>query len=245
MRLNTDKIFIIHYTPLKKRKEKMDSQMSTLDNEHFYIEEFDKENLSSELISGYYDTRQEAHDNKIAPLWDPNIHTYRRLNNAELSCTIKHIEAIGKVGRECPNHGLILEDDALLEDNFAESFNFFLSKTPKDWDVILMGAGCGEWFINHKLEGEQPVFTSDSLGSPSIFKAPHPATNCAEAYLIKPQAATQVYQGAVPFNLVSDWEMAYQFYKLDLNVYWWTPPLVTQGSKDGTYYSTLDEGQRR
>ena len=47
MRLNTDKIFIIHYTPLKKRKEKMDSQMSTLDNEHSYIEEFNKENLSS------------------------------------------------------------------------------------------------------------------------------------------------------------------------------------------------------
>jgi|TARA_A100001201_G_scaffold59330_1_gene56803 GR25 family glycosyltransferase involved in LPS biosynthesis len=242
MKINTEKIFVIHYTKLKDRKESMDSQLPKLEVEFQYMDKYDKEELNDEVLSKYYNNDQESHNKKVRPLWDVNVHSYRHLNEAELSCTIKHLEAIGEVSKQCTNHGLIFEDDALLSDNFSEVFNDLIEKTPKDWDVILMGEGCGDWFIQHKLQGKTPAYIDNEKG---IFKASHPATNCAEAYLIKSKAAKKVYDSSVPFDLVSDWEIAYQFYKFDLNVYWWVPPIVNQGSKNGKYSSTLDEGQRK
>jgi hypothetical protein len=100
----------------------------------------------------------------------------------------------------------------------------------------------GDWFVQHKISNAQPCYLDEDKG---VFKVPHPATNCGEAYLMKSDVAKKVYEASVPFDLVSDWELAYQYYTLDLNVYWWVPPLVRQGSRDGTYVSALDEGQRR
>ena len=44
--------------------------------------------------------------------------------------------------------------------------------------------------------------------------------------------------------MISDWELAYIFYKLNMNVYWVYPSIAEQGSKNGMYRSTLDLGQR-
>ena len=72
----------------------------------------------------------------------------------------------------------------------------------------------------------------------------HPATNCAEGYLIKKDIARTIYNGAKPFHLISDWELAYQLYAANARVYWWHPSLIEQGSKNGMFKSTLDLGQR-
>ena len=240
MKINTDKIFIIHYTPLTTRKEFMDTQIEHFDNEFIYVDKFDKEDMTAEIISQFHRKDEKEHNKKVAPLWDVNIHSYRDLTSAEISCASKHFEAIRRIGAECENHGLILEDDAVVRPNFRSAFNHSLPQTPEDWDVILLGTGCGEWFIQHHIQGRTPVYSD---GKSSIFKMPHPATNCAEGYLVKKEAAKKIYSSAIPFDLAGDWELAYQFYKLDLKVYWWVPPLLEQGSKNGQYESSLDEGR--
>ena len=45
------------------------------------------------------------------------------------------------------------------------------------------------------------------------IKVGHPATNCLEAYIIKKETAKKIVDSILPFNLVIDWELAYQFYK--------------------------------
>ena len=242
--LDTEHIYVVHYTKLKDRYANIEKQRESLNisNPVTYISEFDQEELTDDVLNKYYNNSKEKYEDKVRPLWDVDVHSYRELNKPELSCTIKHIEAVGEIAKNCKEHGLILEDDAVFKTDFISSFNNFLSITPEDWDVILMGEGCGNCFINDKVSNLEP---HSKDGDKSVFKMPHPATNCAEAYLIKSEAAKNVYKSSIPFNLVSDWELGYQFFKFNLNVYWWLPSLVLQGSKTGQYSSTLDQGQRR
>ena len=67
----------------------------------------------------------------------------------------------------------------------------------------------------------------------------HPATKGADSFLIKTELAKKIVNTMKPFNVISDWEYAYQFFIHNAKVYWWEPPIVSQGSENGLYKSTL------
>ena len=231
------KTFIVHYTRLNERKDLADFQIAKNNLDAEFITEYDKDVLSEEIIDKFYEKHSSKYESKIEPLWDSNDFKYRELNMPEISCTIKHFQAIKKCAEAQGNYSLILEDDAVLNDTFAEQFEQNLSKTPKDWDAIFIGSGCGDWFQQHKLKDAKQV-------NDSCFLVKHPATNCAEGYLLKKDVAEKIYNNSIPFHLISDWELAYQLYNIDAKVYWWYPSLIDQGSKNGMFKSTLDLGQR-
>jgi glycosyl transferase family 25 len=224
------KTYIIHYTKLNERKKNILSILKNTDCDYEFIEEYDKENLKDNL---YYFPDESKFDEKIKNLWDSKIHSFRILNPGEISCTIKHILALEKVANQDGEYALILEDDAIpIEKNFFNEVESLIQKAPDDWDSIFIGAGCGLDFMNQKLKDSYLI-------NDKFAKVPHPSTNCAEAYLIKKESAKKIYDSIIPFQLVSDWELAYQFYKLNMNVYWSIPPLFYQGSKSGEYESEL------
>lgn len=235
--MQPDKIYIVHYTKLKNRYNKILQFLENCKIPYEFINDYDKDDLSEDTIKNFYLHNEEKFNEKIKPLWDNNIHKNRMLNLPEISCTIKHLIAIKKLSLECKNYGLILEDDVLFYDNFNVLFKKYLTKTPDNWDAIFLGDGCGVGFQQQKIKNGKMV-------EENIYLMNHPATNCAEAYLMKPEIAEKIYDSAVPFQLVSDWEIAYQLYKFDAKTYWWYPSLATQGSRNGTYESTLDLGQR-
>ena len=236
--MKINKCYVVHYTKLKERKELLDQQLQALGLEPQYITSFDKEDLSHVIVDAFYEKNAEAHDAKIENLWDPTVHTYRELHEAEISCTLKHFEALHQIAQSEDDYGLILEDDVVFSGEFSNSFDKFLSETPSDWDAIFIGAGCGTGFQNIKLKSSKKI-------NDNCFLVDHPATNCAEAYLIKKEMAANIYESAKPFHLISDWELAYQLFKFKANVYWWYPSLIEHGSKNGMYASTLELGQRR
>jgi glycosyl transferase family 25 len=231
MKLN--KVYIIHYTKLKKRKENILSMLKFTDYDFKFIEDLDQEKITKKDLEKYYLPQKEKFEEKIKFLWDINAHKFRYLNNAEISCTMKHIIALEKISKQDEEFGMIFEDDVIpIEENFQEKIEFLIENAPDDWDSIFMGAGCGIDFMNEKLKNSE-------LLNENFAKVSHPSTNCAESYLIKKESAKRIYESIVPFQLVSDWELAYQFYKLNMNVYWSIPPLFYQGSKSGQYDSTL------
>jgi glycosyl transferase family 25 len=117
--LNVDKVYVLHYTKLTDRKERLDKMFLTHGIDVEYITEFDQEDLTQELIDGSYDRRKESYDTKVHPAYGSRSTPHRVLNMAEISCTFKHRLAIQKIAEECPNHGLIFEDDAILVPNFV------------------------------------------------------------------------------------------------------------------------------
>jgi GR25 family glycosyltransferase involved in LPS biosynthesis len=230
------KAFIIHYTKLKERKDFMDCQLKDVGIDYEYIVDFDKDFLDEETINKYYEKSQDLYRKKTENLWSKSDSKYRELNLPEISCTLKHFEAL-RMASQNKGNSLILEDDCCFVDGYFEKLQGIIKKLPKNWDAVFLGSGCGDWFQRFMLKGFQNI-------SESIFKANHPSTNCAECYLVNQESALKIYQEAFPFHLISDWELAYIFYKLNMNVYWVYPSIADQGSKNGMYKSELDLGQR-
>ena len=226
--LNVDKVYVLHYTKLTDRKERLDKMFLTHGIDVEYITEFDQEDLTQELIDGSYDRRKESYDTKVHPAYGSRSTPHRVLNMAEISCTFKHRLAIQKIAEECPNHGLIFEDDAILVPNFVSQFNQFLQTTPDDWGAIFMGC-CAKLRVPKHLQ--KPNQNAYLMG--------HPASRGGDSYLLKNDTAKKIASTMDTFVTISDWELGYQIYKHDINTYWWEPPLVVQGSENGLYKSTL------
>jgi GR25 family glycosyltransferase involved in LPS biosynthesis len=234
-----DKIYLIHYTKLTDRLAKIKPTLDATGIPWEIISDYDKEFFIdySAHLPLFYVKEPDVFKQKIGSLWDTNIHRYRELNLPEISCTAKHFTAMSRLWMECPNYGMILEDDAVFEPEFADKFRKYMNDTPDNWDAIFMGEGCG-------VDYQQSRISKGKKLSENCCYVGHPSTNCAEAYLMKPNMAKQMAMTAFPFHLVSDWELAYKLYKADATVYWWYPSIVSQGSKNGSYKSELDLGQR-
>lgn len=226
--MNVEKIYVLHYTKLTKRKENLQKQFRHFGIDVEYITLFDQEELNEELIAKNYDSSKESYDKKIHPVYGPLSTPHRLLNKAEISCTLKHKLAIQKISKECENYGLILEDDIFLADNFVELFDSFLSSTPPDWDAIFMGCCAG-----------LRVPVENIKENVHAYKKNHPASKGGDSYLLKKELATKISRTMDKFVTISDWELSYQFHTHNANVYWWEPPLVIQGSEHGVYKSTL------
>lgn len=236
MKTVPDKIYVIHYTKLQDRLEKLLPILQSSSIPYEIISEYDKETITDDILAEKFDSGRENFDKKIQGLWDSRVHRYRELNMPEISCTLKHFSALEKLGNECPNYGMIIEDDIFFEEDFSNKFEKLIQETPLDWDSVFLGEGCGVPFIRSRLTTAKRV-------TDGVYLVDHPATNCAECYLVKPEMAKKLAQ-SLPFSLVSDWEISYQLFKHDAKVFWWVPPLASQGSKNGTYKSELDMGQR-
>jgi GR25 family glycosyltransferase involved in LPS biosynthesis len=226
-----EKIYIVHYTKLKERKDNILQILDKINIPYEFITDFDKEDLNF-VKSNYYNLDQTEYNKKIQ-IYNRTIYgapPFRILSDAEISCTIKHILAIKKLSEEC-NCGLILEDDAIpYAASFLEEANKSISEAPENWGSIFIGNGCGDDFIKSKNKYRV---------SETIFKIDHPASNCAEAYIMNKNSAGKIYNRILPFQQISDWELACCFWIEDIDVYWRIPSLIYQGSISGKFKSTL------
>jgi GR25 family glycosyltransferase involved in LPS biosynthesis len=226
-------VFVIHYTKLKERKTKMLDFLSSTNFKYEFITDYDQEEINKENIKLFYLPDEIKFKDKVSPLWDYNFHQFRYLKFPEVSVAIKHILAIKKIAESSEEYGIILEDDALsTTSNLKEKIQEIITNLPNDWDAAFLGEGCGEDFTNFKLKNFQQIHDK-------IYKANHPATNCAEAYILKKSSAQKIYENIIPFQLPFDWELAYVFYKLKMNIYWAIPQFFAQGSKNGTYNTSI------
>jgi GR25 family glycosyltransferase involved in LPS biosynthesis len=222
--LNIENVYVVHYTKLTDRKNKIIEQFADVSKNLHFINEYDQEELSQEVLSKFYSPTIDDWVRKVSPLWDIRQHRPRYLNPAEISCTIKHILAIQEVAKN--GDGFIIEDDLLIKDNFVDEFNLTMKELPEDWDVIMIGAGC-------------QMHSKDIRPGVRLYKQSHPATRCLDSYLLSQRAAKKIIETIIPFQLVSDWEFAYHLYHHNLNTYWLEPSPCIQGSEIGVYKSTL------
>jgi len=226
------KIYVIHYSKLKERKQSIKSILDPLNIEYEFIEDYDKEDLDNIDTNNFYVDDKSIFNEKIK-LWKEKANKYRTMTRPELSCSIKHLEAIRKI--QIGNHefSLIIEDDVIPKNkDFLKQIEKLLLKN-KSWDVLFIGEGMGEKYRKSKLGYRR------FIPFKNILKMDHPATNCLEAYIIKKSRVNLILEGLIPINLVIDWELAYQFYKQNMNIYWSKKSIFYQGSKHNIYKSEL------
>lgn len=226
------KIYIIHYSKLKERKKNIQLLLDPLSIDYEFIESYDREELQDVNITKFYEDDENIFNKKVK-LWEENGNQYSTMSESELSCSIKHLEALKKIQNGINEFNLILEDDVIPKyKDFLGHISSLLQKT-NSWDVLFIGEGMGEKYRKTKIGRRRlnPFKT--------IFKMDHPATNCLEAYIVKKSSVAKILDGLIPINLVIDWELAYQFYEKNMNIYWSKKSIFLQGSKNNIYQSEL------
>ena len=195
-----NKVFIIHYTKLEPRKAHMLRELQRWfpDTEHEFIEEFDQEDLTQELIEQNFDL--EAFEKRFD----------RKMLISEMSLCMKYKKAVNDIANtEEGNHFFILEDDVIFKEdplNYIGSMNRLCYNNDLKYDCVFLG----EALIRR---GDNRDF---------FFKKDHPATNglCTVLYTKEAINKLNTYLQSTKITQPLDWEFNTAFKEMDFQVYW-------------------------
>lgn len=214
MNINVDKTYICHYNKLTDRKINLikDLEKNNITN-YFFVELFDKDTWNKEEI------------NKKYPLVDIYKINNNSMNDAEKSLLMKHIWIIEDMYINGYDSILVLEDDALLTDNFVEKFNVYKNELPHNWDVAWVGS-C--FHLHEPIEPGKLVYRTDK------------GSRCTHAFCLSKSFALKSIDEIKNINQPADHYYNTLLKKINANNYWFQPPLALQS----TEYTSAISGNR-
>jgi GR25 family glycosyltransferase involved in LPS biosynthesis len=201
-----DHIYIVHYTPLIERKAYLLQKFKEAGITQFtFCEKYDRNTVTKETISQYTNNSQ--------------------LRLPGVCITIAHIEIYKEILEKGYTRCLILEDDAILCNDFFTLLNAYNKMLPDSFDMGSINNGCNMHIKN--------------IDSSTIWY-PAPITRTCCAYIISSHCCAKLLSSIVPFQKVIDHELNYQIAKLDLQMFWAEPTLVIDGSEFKHYPRSHD-----
>lgn len=198
MNIDVDKIYVCHYSKLIDRKKSILNQFQHFRiDDYSFVEFFDKDSWNMNDITKEY------------PMINSNI----RMNDGEKSLALKHAWIVKDMYKNGYSSVLVLEDDAILCDDFVNKFNFYKQQLPSDWDIGWVGS-C----FNLK-EPQKPNI--------NVYKTDR-GSRCTHAFCLSKLFAEKMQEHFTNINMPSDHYYNYIVKKFDLNNYWFQPPLALQ-----------------
>ena len=162
--------------------------------------------------------------------------TGQTLTPAQRSCALKHVAALERIRDRGQRCALVLEDDAVLGDDFLDGVAHALAEAPRYPDAQVIFIGSGGNFYTPRSERE-----------PGRHLYPGARGRFADSYLL----------GAHTAGLRLDWlarhqitePMDNQFETVDralgIAMLWLEDPVVEQGSKNGRFVTAIDRQHPR
>ncbi len=218
-------IYVVHGRRLVDRREKLSSALAAQGLEAEWVTNPDASDVTRAVRRRYYRPSRRMWQEHAAGTPTPSAR-FRRLTLQEIAATISHIEILQRVAQGAHEWALVFEDDAILGNDFAAKLDEYLNDLPPDADVIFVGGAFG-----FRIEDTSP--------GQHFYRKLHPAGKPTDSYLIRRSAASAVARTITPFTFPIDWELSYHLMIHDLHVYWLEPPLVSQGSFEGVYPSSI------
>jgi len=201
MKSPISKIYIIHYTKLKERKEHMLSEIEkwNLNRVPIHFEERHDQEVMSDFDIYQLINKQKFINN-----------TGREIKNGEASLCLKYKQVLEDINTlDDDEYVLVLEDDVIFKQDPLEYISHIIKKCTNEninFDCVFMGEAA------LRVGDNRDVF----------FKKPHPATNglCTVLYSVK--SAKKVFANLNLFKIDNalDWHFNNVFKELDFNVYW-------------------------
>jgi GR25 family glycosyltransferase involved in LPS biosynthesis len=207
MNTTIDHIYICHYSRLVERKLVIQDQLNNFgikENLYTFIENYDKDTLDKEEIKKEYPL-----------IFNLTKRDGRYLRSSEISLALKHCYIIKDAINKNYNTILILEDDAILDNNFFNQYEEYIKELPENWDIFWLGGCCG-------------------LRSANISKDKHVyevlSSRCCHCYAIKKSGLEILKNSISNIDEAIDWYFNDIILKLNLNSYWCEPPICEQNS---------------
>lgn len=212
------KIYVIHYTPLIERKK------------HILIQ-FEKQNITNYEFIEKYNKEDLNECDKV--LFDKSI------GESMMSLMNKHFYIYKLIAKNYEN-SLILEDDVVLCDNFNEILNKYINQLPNDYDMLFIGDGCNLHIEANRLTQNKNIY--EKCLYPTIWGGDG-ASRCTDSYIISKKCAIKLcnYISKLSNKIIvkSDFWLNIASRDNNLKVYWAEPTIVTQGTSNGLFYSSI------
>ena len=221
-KLNVDKVYICHYKKLTERKKSVLSQFKEESIYNYqFVESYDKDEWDKGEIEKEYPN--------IFKHWQTGISSYNENSqNSERSLALKHAFILKDIYEREYDSALILEDDAVLCDDFVKYCNLFISQLPDDWDIVWVGS-C---FNLHEPQQDGKFVYKTDRGS-----------RCTHAFMVSKSMVSKVIDSIFEINRPSDHFYNDLIKEYNLNNYWFEPSLSTQSleyasSLSGNYWDS-------
>jgi len=217
--MNNLKIYIIHYTPLKERKQFLLNEFNKHSLNYHFIEDYDREKLSGEDLKIF-------NTNKVKLSMCSNIR--------------KHIHTYQKIINSNYKYNLIFEDDVVLDKGFNQKLENGLKQLPDDYDLLFIGNGCNLHIESSNIQQNKLIYKK--CREPTLWGG-NGGTRCTDSYLVSQNCAkklinyiSKLKEGEI--QMASDWWLNQVIRDLQLEIYWMEPTIVTQGTQNGKYNSS-------
>jgi len=222
--LPVDKIFVCHHKPLVHRKERLNGYFSSQQiTDIEWVEKYLPEDISddyNELVGKQYLNIGGMSEPNQYP-WE-NDNVGKSVSISELSLYLKHQYCFEEQIKQNYEYILILEDDAIIPDNFREYLNLcmdeFVNHSPK-LDCLMIGTCCGFKCKN---------ISSDKM----VYYDPGYMTRCTGAMIFSIEASKKVLKYLYPINWPIDFKLNQIMYKEKFRVGHVEPPIY-QGADLG------------
>ena len=221
------KVFVLHYTKLKERREHIEQQLAKYDFDVEFITDYDKEDLTSE---------------------DLQLFNTELVSPAESSLIRKHIACYERICKYDLDYALIFEDDVTLVPNFKNKLDGYIEQLPKVWDLFFIGEGgsCKFHIPDSVIEKHPPGTNVFYKSNYSSSWGGSGASRCADSYMVSNRAASRFleYLDHPEYKIAKEADHLINEIALFtiLKVYWAEPTLVTQESDNGKFQTSLDGG---
>ena len=206
-----DGILVINPKSFIDRRKNIERQLRSLGFPYEYVHAFDIDDLTADVTGMYF-------RNTI-------------LHPGQQSCALKHVQALRLICERNWQRALVLEDDAVLADNFSAELNAVLQDAVRlpEPRVLFVGSG-----------GNQYIPRREQVKGQRLYRSTR--GRLAEAYVIGSQAARLrldwIELNGIPLPIDNLFEQVDR--EREIAMYWLEPPIVEQGSKNGRFRSVLE-----
>jgi GR25 family glycosyltransferase involved in LPS biosynthesis len=205
--MKIDKTYIVHYEPLVNRRAYIDSIINNIsDNFEFILSNPETDEKLRENLDYHY-----KHD--------PSVLT-RVIPINELAVSVSHLRIYDDMLQNGYQLCLIIEDDAILKENFNESLTEILQEDIGHFDFIFLSTCC-----DIKIEKTNNLHIQNS-----------PISKCVSGYLVNSKKLKEVIAESRPISTNIDNHLNDIKHKLGLEFGSCEPPIIIQGSE--THYGS-------
>ncbi len=157
----------------------------------------------------------------------------RSIPSACVAIALSHMYAYKEIAEKY-EEALILEDDAIMSDDFMERYALYRAELSREkyFDMLFLGDGCNLHIPKDQIRSWKHIYYK---GVESTNWGGDGVTRCVDSYLISKGGARKlceyienIRENVIKMNM--DWWLNKVAREINLVVYWAEPTIVTQSS---------------